>query len=270
LISSILHGVGRRRTWKQCMAVATVTTFVTAAGVIFAAIDGAICVLMYLPLAVPMSWIGAAVGYSLQKGLANQGGALQIIAILILFMPLFMGAERIARPPAPIFAVTTVIEINASPQRVWNNVIAFSEIPPPTEWIFRAGVAYPVHAQIDGTGVGAIRHCVFSTGTFVEPITVWDAPRLLKFDVTSNPPAMRELSPYDIHPPHVHDFLISHGGEFRLIPLSNGRTRVEGTTWYEHNLWPAGYWRFWSDYLIHRIHRRVLEHIKQLSEADSR
>jgi hypothetical protein len=267
LISSVLHELGHPRTLKQCMVVATLTTFITAAGVIVAAIDGAICVLMFVPLAMVMSWVGAAVGYALQTGPAPQSGAVQIIAALIFFMPLFLGAEKIARPPAPIFAVTTSIEINASPERVWDNVIAFSEIPPPTDWLFRAGVAYPVRAQIVGTGAGAIRHCVFSTGTFVEPITVWDAPRLLKFDVSSNPPAMRELSPYNIHPPHVHDFLISHGGEFRLIRLSDGRTRVEGTTWYEHNLWPAGYWRLWSDFLIHRIHHRVLEHIKQLSES---
>jgi hypothetical protein len=32
-------------------------------------------------------------------------------------------------------------------------------------------------------------------------------------------------------------------------------------------LWPAGYWRLWSDELIHRIHMRVLKHIK--AEAES-
>src|ERR1700722_11406158 len=106
LISTMLHGMGRRRTLKECMAVATVSPIIVAVGVILAAIDGAICVLMYLPLAIPMSWIGGAVGYSLQRGVIRQGGAGKIIAILVLFMPLFMGAERIARPPAPIFAIT--------------------------------------------------------------------------------------------------------------------------------------------------------------------
>jgi hypothetical protein len=80
---------------------------------------------------------------------------------------------------------------------------------------------------------------------------------------------MQEWSPYDIHPPHVRDFLISHGGQFRLIALPGNRTRLEGTTWYEHNLWPAGYWRLWSDYLIHEIHFRVLRHVKEVTEADS-
>jgi len=71
----------------------------------------------------------------------------------------------------------------------------------------RAGVAYPIRAQMLGSGVGAERHCVFSTGAFVEPIEVWDEPRLLKFSVTSNPAPMEEWTPYShIDPPHLHDF----------------------------------------------------------------
>jgi len=29
-----------------------------------------------------------------------------------------------------------------------------------------------------------------------------------------------------------------------LVALPGGRTLLEGTTWYQHHLWPAGYWRF--------------------------
>src|SRR3712207_8538684 len=45
-------------------------------------------------------------------------------------------------------------------------------------------------------------------------------------------------------------FLRSHQGEFRLIRLPGGRTRLEGTTWYENRMWPERYWRAWSDALI--------------------
>ena len=40
-----------------------------------------------------------------------------------------------------------------------------------------------------------------------------------------------------------------------------------GTTWYTNRMWPAPYWHLWSDYIIHRIHGRVLTHIQQLAEA---
>ena len=69
--------------------------------------------------------------------------------------------------------------IAAPPDVVWRHVIAFSEITPPTEWIFRTGIAYPMRARLVGEGVGAIRHCEFSTGAFVEPITAWEPGRLL-------------------------------------------------------------------------------------------
>ena len=115
-----------------------------------------------------------------------------------------------------------------------------------------------------GTGVGAERPCVFSTGAFVEPIQIWDEPRQLKFSVTSNPAPMEEWTPNShIEPPHLHGFLLSEGGQFLLTPLPNGGTRLEGTTWYQHGLWPVSYWKLWSDAIIHRMHLRMLGHIQQ-------
>ena len=79
---------------------------------------------------------------------------------------------------------------------------------------------------------------------------------------------MNELSPYpSLHPPHLDGFFRSRHGQFLLTALPDGRTQLDGTTWYDQNLWPNRYWRVWSDYLVHRIHLRVLEHIKAEAEA---
>ena len=88
---------------------------------------------------------------------------------------------------------------------MWKNVIAFPPLAPPKEWLLRAGIAYPTSGQIVGSGPGAVRYCRFSTGDFVEPITVWDEDRLLAFDVSAQPPAMQERSPAHgrSHPHHV-------------------------------------------------------------------
>src|SRR5207244_12054829 len=104
-------------------------------------------------------------------------------------------------------------------------------------------------------------------GAFVEPIQVWDAPHLLRFDVAEQPAPMREWSPYAIHPPHLDHYLNSRRGQFKLERLPDGRTRLEGTTWYTNRLWPQRYWGLSSDYIIHRIHGRVLEHVQELSET---
>ncbi len=79
---------------------------------------------------------------------------------------------------------------------------------------------------------------------------------------------MLELSPYrHVHPPHLeHQTLRSLRGEFRLIALSDGRTRLEGRTWYEFQMFPQSYWTLWSDTIIQRIHLRVMRQVKRLSE----
>ncbi|HYE98796.1 MAG TPA: hypothetical protein VEJ18_07790, partial [Planctomycetota bacterium] len=123
-------------------------------------------------------------------------------------------------------------------------------------------------AEIRGRGVGAVRRCVFSTGPFVEPITVWDEPRELAFDVTAQPAPMEEWSPWpNVRPPHVDGFFVSRRGRFRLEDLGDGRTRLHGTTWYTNRMWPQAYWQVWSDWIVHRIHGRVLAHVKALAEA---
>jgi uncharacterized membrane protein YhaH (DUF805 family) len=268
LMSSVLYAARTPRGLRGCIGIACLSLTVYGLTLLLIAFEGAGCLIMAAPLAYPVTMLGAAVGASMagmrQTGLAD---ARRVVVMMLLFLPIFTGAERLTRPPAPVYAITTSLEVDAAPSRVWANVIGFREIPPPTEWIFRTGVAYPIRAQIAGRGVGAMRYCVFSTGPFVEPIRVWDEPRLLKFDVSSNPPPMKEWSPWnDVHPPHLDNFLVSHGGQFRLIELPGGRTRLEGTTWYQHHMWPAAYWRLWSDFIIHRIHLRVLNHVKMLSE----
>jgi uncharacterized membrane protein YhaH (DUF805 family) len=268
LVSSVLHGYGAPRTVKQCLCVGILSLLASGAAMISFAIEGLGCLIMLAPLAIPVAMLGAVLGHAIQQRPDGRGNINKTLWTVLIIWPLLTGAESLHRDPPRIFSVTTSVEVNASPQRVWENVIAFGEIPsPPSEWIFRAGVAYPLRASIDGVGPGAIRRCEFSTGAFIEPIEVWDPPHLLRFSVTSNPPPMREWSPYHIHPPHLEGFLVSHQGQFRLIELPGGRTRLEGTTWYEHGLMPETYWRWWSDDIIHRIHRRVLTHVKQLSES---
>jgi hypothetical protein len=267
LMSAVLYGARTPRTIRQCIGIACLSLTAYGVALLMFAFEGAGCLIMAAPLAYPVTILGAVIGASLCGRRPSVPVARRVVTVMMLFLPAFLGAEKVAAPEAPVYVVTSAVEIDAPPERVWNNVIGFGQIPPPQDWIFRTGIAYPIRAEISGRGPGATRLCVFSTGPFVEPISVWDEPRLLKFSVSSNPPPMKEWSPYrDLHPPHLENFLVSEGGQFRLIELPGGRTRLEGTTWYRHHMWPAAYWRVWSDAIIHRIHLRVLNHVKALSE----
>jgi hypothetical protein len=241
------------------------------------AVEGVGCLIMLLPLAIPIALLGGVTGYMVQSRPTGVRSAGRMGCWMVLALPGLIAAERYAggtagsERAATEFEVTTAVEVDATPAEVWPHVVAFPDLPEPTEWVFRIGVAYPVRARIDGRGVGAIRRCEFSTGAFVEPITAWDPPRRLAFDVTENPPPMREWSPWPgVHPPHLDGFLVSKAGRFDLIELPGGRTRLVGTTRYSHHMAPEAYWAVWADTIIHRVHARVLEHVKRTAEADVR
>jgi len=268
LLSVLVYAGREPRRLRDCISVGLLANAVATVGLLAVALEGAVCIVMAFPLAAPLGALGALTGYHLRR----PGGGLPAppaVCGVLLMLPAMMGMEASTAPPPAVRPVTTAIVVDAPPAAVWKRVIAFPPLDPPREALFRAGIAYPVAASIDGSGVGAVRRCVFSTGAFVEPITAWDAPRRLAFSVAQQPASMEELSPWgEVRPPHLDGFLRSHRGEFRLEPLPGGRTRLTGTTWYENRMWPARYWRVWSDEIMHAIHRRVLEHVARTAEAD--
>ncbi|HLG42973.1 MAG TPA: DUF805 domain-containing protein [Planctomycetota bacterium] len=267
-VSAVLHGYHEPRSIWDSLSVSFVAMGLLGLGLFALAVEGLICILMAAPIALALSSFGAVVGHMLHAWIDTQSDHARLSAALFALLPALMGAEALIDAEPAVREVTTSIEIDEPPEKVWENVIAFSELPPPREGWFKAGIAYPLRARIDGRGAGAVRRCEFSTGAFVEPIEVWDEPWRLAFGVSAQPPVMEEMMLWPgLQPAHVDRYLVSRAGEFRLTALEGGRrTRLEGTTWYTHRMWPAQYWGFWSDGIIHAIHLRVLEHIRGLSE----
>ena len=281
------------RPLKQTIGVALLALLIAATSMLLFAVEGILCLIMAFPLAAAMASMGALIGRHAATSGPHRHRPTPAL-LIVLALPLTAGLEHTlpttqppttqpptTQPPTatphphphatpandPLREVITTIEIDAPPAAVWPHVIGFTELPPPAEWIFRAGIAYPLRARIEGTGLGATRHCEFSTGAFIEPITHWQPPTRLSFDVIAQPAPMHELSPYRyLHPPHLDGYFRSRRGEFRLTPLPNNRTRLEGSTWYALDLHPVAYWSLWSDALIHAIHQRVLAHVKSLAE----
>jgi uncharacterized membrane protein YhaH (DUF805 family) len=257
----------------QTIAVSVSPIGLIALAMIVFKFEGLVCLVMALPLALPFSIAGGLAARDILRGYQDLKG--RPVAACVAVIPLLMFVEYAARLEPPVMPVRTSIVIDAPVSVVWRNVISFPPLAPPSvaspkDWVFLTGIAYPASGRIVGSGVGAVRYCHFSTGDFVEPITVWDENHLLAFDVAAEPPALHELSPWEIMPPHLeHNYLRSRHGQFRLVALDDHHTLLEGTTWYQDYFWPQAYWRGWSDMIIHRIHMRVLEHVKRQAEMGS-
>ncbi len=261
MLSGWLTNRSGRRSVGASIVTAIASITLSAIATLLFALEGVICIGM---AAIPAYFVAIA-GALLGRAIAGSKRANDVmgLSIIIALLPFMAGAESLDTR-SPLFEVETTVVIDGTPMEVWDKVIHFSELDAPDAWVQATGIAYPIRARLVGEGVGAIRYCEFSTGPFIEPITVWEPGKRLAFDVQSQPLPMKEWSPYrEIHPPHLDGYLRSKRGEFRFVELPDGRTRLEGSTWYEIDIAPTSYWSMMSDAMIHRIHLRVLEHVKK-------
>jgi uncharacterized membrane protein YhaH (DUF805 family) len=264
-LSSLLYGAREPRTIRECTGIALLAICVTALALVCFLIEGLLCIAALFPIACVCCVIGACVGFGVQKLPPGRRNALQ--SSLLCGLALVFGATLPVDDSRTLSSQTT-IRVSRHPADVWRHVVAFSEIDPPKEWLFLQGVAYPMRARIEGIGVGAIRYCEFSTGPFVEPITVWKEPHELRFTVTQTPPALTEWNPLGtVIAPHLKGYFQSLGGQFLLTEIAPGVTEIRATTWYTHKVAPVWYWSLISDPILHLIHSRVLEHIKVSAES---
>jgi hypothetical protein len=236
----------------------------SAAALLLLALEGLICILMAAPLAIPMAAVGGWLGRSLARaGRTPRRPAAMSVALL----PLVFAAEA-ALPPAVILDTHETIVINAPPARVWAALTDAADIPPPSNLLFRLGLAYPVRGELRGEGVGAERIGVFSTGEARERVTVWSPEQRLEFVVLSNPPLMDEFSPYEhVHAPHVNGYFDTAWTRFDLQPLPGGRTRLVERATHTLRLDPVLYWAPMVRWGIDRNNARVLAHIRAQAEA---
>ncbi len=229
--------------------------------------DGVVCVLMTFPVAVPLALLGGIIAHWVNTAIRSSGRSRGVAVALFPPLWLAMAVEPSVIGPPDLQAVSSVVEIKADATRVWRNVVAFPPINASVGLVFRLGIAYPTSATISGEGVGAIRRCNFSTGAFVEPITRWLPGHELAFSVVASPPPMTETSFYsNLKVPHLSHTFESERGRFLLTATDHGTVLLEGTTWYRQRLWPQFYWNGVADLVIHKIHERVLGHIKRSAE----
>jgi hypothetical protein len=186
--TAFLYNRGRDVTAGRTTSLVIVTTLIAGTSLLFVALEGAICLVMALPLAIPLALLGGMVGRSCaMSGHGDPSPAMFMLLALPLTAAIEPGTGH------TIHEVRSSVIIDAPPAAVWPHVVAFRDIPDPSDWVFRAGVAYPIRARIDGSGVGGVRYCVFSTGSFVEPITRWEPGRRLSFDVAGTRGVLADL-----------------------------------------------------------------------------
>jgi len=214
--------------------------------------EGIICLIIVSPLLFTFIWLGLKIGKAMFRKNNSTLNVSIFAALLLVFITDSVSEHHYQN------MVSDELVINATPDKIWKNVVAFERIKQENKyWLFKVGMPSPVESTVTGYHLGAQRKCVFSNGyVFDEKIVTFDVNRNLTFDVTHQP-----------RDPEIMGHIDILRGQFILKDNGDGTTTLVGNSWYKLYVFPTWYYDIWAKSITRNVHWRVLEHIKELSEA---
>ncbi|MCS3556444.1 MULTISPECIES: hypothetical protein [unclassified Sphingobacterium] len=214
--------------------------------------EGVICLLIVSPLIFGFIISGAFIGRAMFKR-NNQKLNVSLISILILIFIVDSISDHDHEN-----MVSDKIVINATPEEIWQHVVAFDKIENKENyWLFKIGMPSPMATTVSDRKLGANRKCIFSNGyIFDETIVEFDINKNLTFDIIDQPKDPEIMGHIDITK-----------GQFLLHDNGDGTTTLTGNSWYKLHVFPTWYYDLWAESITRNVHFRVMEHVKVLSES---
>jgi hypothetical protein len=245
------HGVPWSRFWMGVVILIFDFSMAT-----FLMQEGYICLLMASPLFILIVAIGLWFGSILSRLHYRKIIQASVIPLTLVFVPYDTSHS-------PVFQnqISDAVTINASPEEVWQYIIQYPiNEKPPEYWLWKIGLPAPIQSIATEKSVGAVRKCVFTKGiTFDEEITELIPNKVLTFKVT------KQLN----HPEIIGHFNLDKG-QLYLEDNKDGTTTVIATSWYSLYVDPASYFDWWATDIVRNVHFRVLSHMKELAEKNSK
>ncbi len=226
-------------------------------------VEGLICVVMALPIIVPLMALGTLFAYLVQRKIWARLYAPMFILLLNPVGVLYdIGLQDFENS-----TIKTEMIINASDKKIWEQLEQPFEFGKSDFFFLKKGVSYPVAMRLEKNGNCNMLACEYSNGNLNAVVDSLQPFRLLRFSIKEPPVSMSETSIYpNIEPKHVRSTFFVDYGEFRIEPISNSSCKVIATTAYRYKVGPAWYWKLWSDRLVNQMHLHVLEKLKEKTE----
>ena len=223
--------------------------------------EGAVCIVMALPVMLLFSSLGGILG-GVRTGRAY-GALPALVALPWVLMPLEAGRT----PARRIVETTTAITVDAPPEVVWPLVVSVDSIRVAERrpaLFTTIGFPEPVAATLSRPGVGGVRTATFEGGVvFRETVTDWEEGRRLRFTIDPEAVPAGTLDPHVTIGGPYFDVLT---GTYELRALPGGRTRLVLRS--EHRVSTAFnvYAAWWADRVMGSIQRNILAVLRDRAE----
>jgi hypothetical protein len=239
-------------------------------GVVLLNIEVWICIIMAAPLFLLAALLGTGVmGLILRYARKHRHlrNSPQSLLVVLLLAPYLVSPTEMHRAPAAdIREVNNSIDIAASPEVVWANIVSVPDITADERQLRLShivGIPQPLEATVDFEGLGGMRHALYDNGlAFEEVITIWEPHRMLRFsiqalNIEALPPPFNEWGgPFE-----------AFEGTYRLEVLDAGGVRLQLSSLHRLNTRINAYGGLWTNYLMWDLQQYILEIVKARSES---
>jgi len=227
-----------------------------------------ICIIMAIPIYLPLSSAGGLLFYAIVRRRSDKKLS-QMSLMAFLLAPYMIGMiENQIPSPESIRTVNTQIVIDAPAEIVWQQITNVPEIQPSEHhpaFFHLTGMPKPIQAMLPQGGVGAVRRSSYEGGLlFTEVVTEWRPQQGFDFTIDLDSKSEPPWPWNQIGGPHfgILDgaYTIEPLGENRVILYLSSRHRLATKLNF--------YGGFWTDLLLRDIQNYILSVIKGRAELE--
>jgi len=233
-------------------------------------LEGFACWIMVLPLFLIASSIGGLIGGYLKT--RDYSGKMQI-SLLVLLPFLIAPIENLVDSIPGTYKAYTSIDIEATPDIIWDEVTRVSEIEETDDkgYLTRfLGFPRPVEAVLNYEGVGAYREAKFTGGlTFHEEVKEYVDNEKMVFSISADP--------YNIPAATMDEHVLIGGkyfdvlnGTYELERLNDKVCRLHLYSHFELNTSFNFYASWWARWIMEDIQNNILQVEKKRAESENK
>lgn len=232
--------------------------------------EGLICWIMALPVFLGVAILTCVITGAIMDSMKNRSVKLSVFIIILLPLLLSPIEKQISIQPAS-FRVNTSIEINSTPEKIWDNVVRVREISEREDKGKLSkfmGFPRPIKAELDSLAIGGKRKAIFSGGlVFDEKVFYYESMKKMSFTitpVTENIPA----ATLDEHVTVGGKYFTVLDGTYELEKIGENKYKLILYSHFQMNTTFNFYSGLWSKWIMADIQNNILHIIKNRCEGN--
>lgn len=224
-------------------------------------LSGFICVIMSLPIIIPLMFVGSIITHLVRRYKEIKSDKLTVLLIPIIPFLIAAPTEHFLKTnKEAVISVTTEQVLNHSPEQVYDAIKSVDTLDAEKPWLMSFDLPVPTKCVLEKEEIGGIRTCYFKkgnlsnadfgSGTITEKITQLERGKILKMDVIDYNLIGRK-------------WLGFKEAIYYFEKVGNSSCKLTRVTTYISVLTPRFYWQPMEELGIRQEHEYVFNNLKK-------